>query len=147
MKFSLFAVIFALLTAFPLMAQAIENESAQKPQTEEVQMSAPIRAIAFHSDTCGSCKILGPRMMKAMTIINKDKLDVIKFDFTNKESIEKTKILATTKNVDTILQKYGARTGFVVLINSKGDIVDTLKVDDNTAAIASKMVTAIANAS
>lgn len=147
MKFSLFAAIFALLAATPLMAQTMEDGTAHQPQTEEVQMAAPIRAVAFHSDTCGSCKILGPRMMKAVEIINKDKLDIIKFDFTNKETIEKTKILASDNNVDTILQKYGAKTGFVILINSKGNIVDTLKVDDDTASIASKIVTAIANAS
>ncbi len=136
MKFSLFFAAFALLIAFPLNAQALENET-----------TPVIKVVAFHSDSCGSCKILGPRIAEAKQIINQDKITMIKFDFTNKESIKKTKTLATEKGVDNILQKYGAKTGFVVLVNEKSEVVDMLKVDHNTADIAAKLATAIANAS
>ena len=147
MKFSLFTAVFALLTALPLMAHAMDNAPVPQTEMKEVQTAAPISAVAFHSDSCGSCKILGPRMKEAMEIINKDKVNLVKFDFTNKETIEKTKALAIEKKVGNILQKYGAKTGFVVLVDGSGNVVDELKVDDDTPALAAKIATAIANAS
>lgn len=139
MKFTLFTMAFALFAMLPFSAQADETTTSE--------VMPVIKAVAFHSDNCGSCKILGPRIMKAKEAINPDKLSVVKFDFTNSETIEATKTLATQKGVNHVLQKYGAKTGFVILVNNAGEEVDTLKVDDNTADIAAKLATAIANAS
>ena len=140
MKLSMLMAAFAFLVAMPSGAKAMDKA--------EIEQVAPaIKAVVFYSDTCGSCKILEPRMVKAMDIINKDKVHAVKFDFSNKDAIAQTRELAKSADVDAVLQKYGAKTGFVVLVQNNGDIVDTLNVDDNTASIAAKLATAIANAS
>lgn len=140
MKFTLFTMAFALLAILPFSAQAGE-------QTTKDEASPLITAVSFHSDHCGSCKAIAPRMGTAKQIINPDKLSIVKFDFTSKESIEATNALAKEKDVDSLLQKYGARTGFIVLIDNAGKEVDKITVDDDTAEIAAKLATAIANAS
>jgi len=86
-------------------------------------------------------------MMKAMQAVNTDKVDVVKFDFSSKDTIAATKILATEKGVDAVLQSYGVKTGFVVLLDKNGQEVDKLKVDDNAADIAAKITKAIVNQS
>ena len=106
-----------------------------------------VKAVVFYAANCGSCKILEPRMEEALQAINKDKVEVVKFDFSSKETIEATKALANEKNVNDILQQYGAKTGFVVLLDKEGKEVSKLKVDDNSADIASKIVKAIVEAS
>lgn len=139
MKFSLFMAAFALLAAFPIGAKAMDKHMNHD--------SAPVKAVAFHSDSCGSCKILGPRMKEATKNVSPDKLEVVKFDFTNKQTIEATKKLAAEKKVGHILNEYGAKTGFVVLVDASGKEVDKIKVDDNVDAITKKLATAVANAS
>ncbi len=149
MKYSLLMAAFALLAAFPIIAQAGEKDimSETKSTAEDVMEKPAIQAVVFYSDTCGSCKILEPRMESAMAIINPSKVEAVKFDFSNSTSTEATKILAANKNVSNVLNQYGARTGFVVLVNGQGDVVDTIKVDHDTAEIAAKLATAVANAS
>ena len=139
MKTALLTMAIALMAFIPqgfAMDGTMNKEMAEKSAT-------PVTAIAFHSDNCGSCKILGPRMKEAMKAVNTDKVNVIKFDFTNKETIAATKTLASEKGVDNVLQQYGAKTGFVILLDKDGNEVDKLKVDDNTADIATKIVKAI----
>ncbi len=152
MKFSLLMAAFALIMAFPLTAKAFDNEKMPKLQaaseTMEAEMSDPaIKAVMFYSDTCGSCKILDPRVTEAMAIINPEKIELVKFDFSNKETITATRALATSKNIDGVLQEFGAKTGFVVLVNNKGEVVERLTKKDETADIAGKLAMSIANAS
>jgi thiol-disulfide isomerase/thioredoxin len=143
MKTSLLTLAFAFMAFIPTvfaMDGAMHKDKAMAKNTV-------VTAVAFHSDNCGSCKILGPRMKEAMQVINTDKVDVVKFDFTNKNTIAAAKALAKEKGINTVLQKYGAKTGFVVLLNAKGEEVAKLKVDDNTADIAAKLAKAIVEAS
>lgn len=136
MKLSILTLAFAILAFIPL-SQAMDKKASM----------ANIKAVVFFSETCSSCKILEPRLTEAMNVINPDKLQIVKFDFTDKKKIMATKELAEKQNVNDILQKYGARTGFVSLVNKDGQEVDLINVDDNTADIAAKLAKAIASAS
>jgi len=138
MKLTLMTLVAAFM-AFVPFANAMDKHSMSD--------KAPITAVVFFAENCGSCKILDPRMKEALTIINEDKVDVVKFDFSNKEAIEATKALASKKGLDATLQKYGARTGFVILVDHNGEEIDRLKVDHDTSEIAVKMAKAIAKAS
>lgn len=141
MKLTLLTLAFAVLAFLP---QSFAMEDSMHKDT----MAKPvIKAVAFHSDSCGSCKILGPRMKEAMNAINTNKVDVVKFDFTNEESKAKTSALAESKGLTNILQDNGQKTGWVALVNKQGTIVDKIKVDDDTEAIAAKLAKAIASAS
>ncbi len=142
MKLTILTLALVVLAGIPQIAKAMDTHA------QSGEMSKPVvTAVAFHSDNCGSCKILGPKMMKAMGAINKDKISVVKFNFTDKETIAATKTLAASKGVNDVLQQYGAKTGFVVLLNAEGEEVDKLTVNDSTADIAAKMAKAIASAS
>ena len=134
MKFSLFLMAFALISVLPITAHAFDETKmpvlkthggeAHQDTMVKTEQSVAIKAVAFHSDSCGSCKVIGPRIVEALEIVNPNKVEMIKFDFTNKQTIEETKSLATAKNVDPILQKYGARTGWVALVDANGVVVD-----------------------
>lgn len=139
MKLSFLALALVILAGIPHIAKATDTKSTATKST--------ITAVSFHSDTCGSCKILDPKIKDAMNAINKDKIDMVKLDFTNKDTIEQSKALANEKGLNDILQQYGSRTGFIVLVNAEGKEVDKLKVDDSTADIAAKVAKAIASAS
>lgn len=139
MKATLLTLAFAVLAFIPQVFAMNHGDHAEK-------MAAPApaaTAVIFFSESCGSCKILDPVMKEAMQAINTDKVDVVKFDFTNKDTIAATRTLASEKNVEATLQKYGAKTGFVVLLDAAGNEVDIVKVDDNATDIAVKLVKAI----
>ena len=161
MKFSLLVAAFALIAAFPLTAKAFDNEKIPELKKTETMVKAEamvkadamveavtetpaIKAVVFYSDSCGSCKILDPRMKAALNAINPAEIEVVKFDFSNKETIEATKVLAATAGVENILQEYGAKTGFIVLVNEAGEVVEKLTKQDETADIAGKLAMSIA---
>lgn len=140
---SLLTLAFITIAGLPNTVKAMDDHKMATPTVE----TSVIKAVAFHSDTCGSCKILGPKMKEALGVINKDRLDVVKFNFTDKDTIAKTRELAASKDVEAILQKFGAKTGFVALVNGKGEVVDKLNARDSVSEIAVKLAKAIAEAS
>lgn len=137
MKLSLLTLAFAVLAFLP-QSFAMDKDHMATPT---------VKAVAFHSDNCRSCKILGPKMKEAMNAINQDKIEVIKLDFTDESTKLKSQELAATKGVSSIMETLGPKTGFVVILDSKGNEVDKLKVDDDTPEIAAKLAKAIASAS
>ena len=86
-------------------------------------------------------------MMKAVKAINMDNIDVVKLDFSSKETIEAAKVLASDKKVDHILQKFGAKTGFVTLLDANGAIIEKLVAGDSAEDIAVKFAKSVVNAS
>ena len=157
MKFTILMAVMAFFIS--VSAQANDFDETIMPKLKNAQdviigditgdammEIVPVRAVAFHSDNCGSCKILGPRLMEVSRVIDTDKFEIIKFDMTNKKSISETKQLAMEKNVDNILEKYGKKTGFIVLVNDQGEQVDILKVDHDVDEMTAKVKLAIENA-
>jgi len=140
---SLLTLAFALLAFLP-QAHAMEKEAMMK---DAMHKAPAVKAVVFFSENCGACKVLDPKMKAAMQAVNMDKIDVVMLDFTSKESIEIVRKTAAEKGLDPILQKFGAKTGFVTLVDGNGAIVDKIGKDDTEAQIASKLVTAVLNAS
>lgn len=144
---SLLTLAFALLAFIPT-SQAMEEHGMMKKDEMMAEKMAPaVKAVVFYSDSCGACKVLEPKMMKAMKAINMDNIDIVKLDFSNKETIDATKALAHDKKVDHILQKFGAKTGFVTLLNSDGEIVEKLGANDSVEDIAVKLAKSIVKSS
>ena len=155
MKFTILMAVMAFFISMPAQANDFDETIMPKLKNahgdvmvddQEMMKMVPIRAVAFHSDNCGSCKILGPRLMEVSKAIDTDKFEIIKFDMTNKKSFAETKQLAMEKNVDNILEKYGKKTGFIVLVNDQGEQVDILKVDHDVDEMTAKIKLAIENA-
>lgn len=139
MKLSLFALALFVMGSFAPAVTAQEKEMAHD--------TAPVKAVVFYADTCGSCKILEPRVAAALNAINANKVDVIKFDFSNNTTSAEAVALAKAKNVENILQQFGQKTGFVSIVNNDGEIVEKLTKNDTAEDIAAKLAKAIVSAS
>lgn len=140
MKFQILTLAFALLAFLP-------QSFAMDGEHKEMMAKPAVKAVAFHSDNCGSCKILGPRMQEAMNAINQDKVDLVKLDFTDEDTTQKTMSMAAGKGLSGIIEENGTKTGWVALVNAEGKVVDKIKVDHDTPEIAAKLAKAIATAS
>ena len=123
-----------------LIAVTPFTSHAEDKMAKEVLKPA---AVMFFSANCGSCKILDPRMKEALSDINNNALDLVVFDFTNRDTISQTKILAEEKALTSVLNEYGARTGFVALVDEKGRIIDEINVGHDVDAIKAKLKTLI----
>lgn len=133
-----------LMLAFTILAFMPQGHA--KEENKDIKTPA-VKAVVFYAANCGSCKILEPRMEQAMKAINMDTVEVVKFDFSSKETIAATRELAVEQNVNDVLMNYGAKTGFVVLLDQDGNEVNKLTVNDEAADIASKIVKAVVEAS
>jgi len=104
-----------------------------------MEKEAKPTAVMFFSANCGSCKILDPRMKEALAGFEEGAIDVVVFDFTNKDAIATTTALAEEKGLTNVLQEYGARTGFVALVDKDGNIADKINVSNDVEAIKTKL--------
>ena len=121
---SILAIAVAIFYFTPhLSADDFSNRLTPRVSSES-NMKAPVTAITFFSQNCGSCKILDPRMRKAMQAVNANKINVVLFDFTNKNAITQTKMRAADNGLSEILSRYGVKTGFIVLLDSRGQEIE-----------------------
>ncbi len=135
MKSIMFLMAF-LVTALPFSPQSHADEMAKDKMMKDIQKPA---AVVFFSENCGSCKILDPRMKEAMSQIKENAVDVVVFDFSNKDKIAMTKAMAEEKGLNDVLNKFGARTGFVALVDKDGNIVDKINVSHDVEDIKTKI--------
>jgi len=126
MKFLLPILAFVFLTA-PMNLSAMDKREA-KPTI-----------LMFFSANCGACKILDPRIKEALSQFKEGDFNIIVFDFSSHKAIKATKELSANKGLDHILEQYGARTGFVALLDHDKQVVDKITVDDNVAAMRQKL--------
>ncbi len=149
----LLSILALILVSFAGTASAMDawtKKPMPKIATQGSTMSetamaqrAPVTAIMFFSQQCTSCKILDPRMKKAMQAVNTDKINVVTFDFSNKDAIAQTRTTAEENGLSDVLQSYGAKTGYVVLLDASGKEIDKIKVDHDEKEIANKLTNAI----
>ncbi len=137
MKTLLTIIALALMA---LMPAAFADDHGMMDKMEKT--NAKVNAVVFYSDTCGSCKILEPKMKEAMGVINIDRVNVVKLDFSNSETIENSKIKAAENGIDSTLLAYGTKTGFVILVDDAGNEITKLTKDDSSADIATKITAA-----
>ena len=120
---------------------------AEKPMEMAKEMAQKdVNLVVFYSDTCGSCKIMEPKMKEAMGVLNMDRVNMVKFDFSNKDTIAASQSLAAEQNVDSTLQKYGAKTGFAVIVDHQGNELAKITKDDSAAQIANKITSSVLGA-
>lgn len=122
---SLFFMAFALV-GLVLPAHSMEPLNNNDKPTVAV----------FYADWCGSCKVLEPKMMEAMSALeNKDALNVVKFDLTDKITKAKSATLAGQQGLTDLYNNFAPKTGFAVLVKdgketvriTKSDSVETIK--------------------
>lgn len=107
-----------LLALFTLALLTIS--ATPKANAEEMMMHPTKKLVVFYADYCGQCKILEPKMMKALEQIDGDSYKMVKFDYTSRETIMDSKELAQEEGVSDLQKSYGAKTGFAVIADERG---------------------------
>ena len=108
------------LLILPLAAIAMLGFLAVGAQADTHAFEKPAYyAVKFHSDYCGSCKIMAPEIKGAFNEggLNKEDVLYVELDFTDKGTIHQTKLKAAALGIDGYLKKAGSKTGYMVLIN------------------------------
>jgi thiol-disulfide isomerase/thioredoxin len=101
------AILLVFITGFGLL-----NVSAQEKE------SPRLYAVLFHADYCSACKAISPTISTLKQNLEGQDVKFVKFDLTNKESEAKSKELAKSLGLSTVLES-NRGTGYVVLVDAK----------------------------
>ena len=135
-----FLTILALGLVALMPAAFAENDAMAE---KEMMKANDVSLVVFYSETCSSCKVMEPKMAKALNVVNRDNFQVVKFDFSNDATIEATRSVAAEKNVNSTLQKYGAKTGFAVLVDADGNELAKITKSDSSPEMAMKIINSV----
>jgi hypothetical protein len=118
------------------------------PMTVQAETQKPILyAVAFHADWCGSCKVLGPNVVKARGKADLDNQNVLfaKLDLTDKTTRHQSALLASALGISDFYAENDGKTGFVLLVNSAtGENVGKLTKDMDANQISALITEQIA---
>jgi len=99
------------IAVFGFFSSPVQAQAFEKPA---------YYAVKFHSDYCGSCKIMAPEIDQAFGEggLNKEDILFVKLDFTDKGTIHQAKLKAAALGIDGFLKEAGAKTGYMVLLDA-----------------------------
>ncbi|MGH1399188.1 MAG: hypothetical protein ACRBCT_08240 [Alphaproteobacteria bacterium] len=129
--------------AFAPQAYADMHMKKDGSMMEKKMEAVTTTGVALHSDNCGGCKILGPKMKEVMAALDAEttaKFAMVKFDLTDDASKAESKKIAMEKGVAGIFPEGKAGTGFVKLVDNKtgavlGKIHYKMSVEEITGLI------------
>ena len=125
-----------LLLMLGLIATFIMPVSANA----ETKTMNSLYAVAFHADWCGSCKILGPNVVKARGKADLDNKNIlfVKLDLTSATTRNQSALMAQALGISDFYKSNSGKTGFVLLVNSEnGEILEKVTKDMDSGQIIS----------
>jgi thiol-disulfide isomerase/thioredoxin len=126
----LMAVAFLMVTSYS-SAQCGDSKTSHA-KSDCNSKSAKIAVVKFHSDFCGACKKLDPKITEL-----KGKFDesvvFVKFDFSNDGSKAKTRTYAEEQGLKSVLESNNG-TGFMVVYDLKNKKV-LAKLDNSLSEL------------
>lgn len=133
MKHIILTLMLAMMATIPFNTKA--NDDAK----------APIYAVKFHADWCGSCQKIAPQLAKARGKHDLDSKNVlfVTLDLTNKLTTNQATLLANAIGLGELYAANDGKTGFMLLVDSEsketlGKITKDMNADDITALISEK---------
>ncbi len=125
-----FAAALAVAVAVKGPTPVVAQKAAAAPR---------VIAASFTSAWCSSCRILEPRLAKAMPAFKGAAIEFVEFDFTFGET-EELAARASAQGLARLYEANKGATGFTVLVDARsGEIIDTLTMnfsaEDMTGAI------------
>jgi len=114
---TLVVVMSFLLVTNVSMAQC-SDEGTKTTKSSCNDETSKIAAIKFHADYCGACKKLDPKITELKSTFKDQGVVFVRFDFTNDESKKKTKSIASTEGLESVLSA-NKGTGYIVLYDLK----------------------------
>lgn len=96
-------------------------------------------AAKFHSDNCGSCKVIAPELSKVTQASGEKPVLFIKFDRTDEATTHNSEMLASSLGITDIYEAT-PKTGVVLLIDAeskevRGKLNKTLSADEMSGVI------------
>lgn len=113
----------------------------------EFEGEPEIVAATFSSAWCSSCKIIKPRLAKAMPDFSGEPVKFVEYDFTFGEKA-KAREAALADGLGPVFDDYAKATGFTLLYDpERQEIIDILTVNHSSAAMRAAIARALAVAS
>ena len=113
------------------------------PIQAQAEMGKPaLYAISFHADWCGSCKMIGPQMIKARGKADLDNKDIlfVKLDLTDGAKRHQSGLMAQALGIGDFYKDNNGKTGFVLLVDAKsGEMVGKITKEHDANAIISTL--------
>lgn len=97
---------------------------------------AQLYAVEVWAQWCPNCKILDPEIEKAKAALAGKDVLFIRMDFTDKDSVYQSKMLAKALGLEAFLKANGAGTGYLAILDAatKQELARYTR-DDDAAAI------------
>ena len=139
---STLAVAMSLLLVTNVsMAQCDDNKTTKHTKAGCNDESSKIAVIKFHADHCGACKKLEPKISELKSDFKDQGVVFVQFDFTSEESKKKTKALAASEGLESVLSA-NKGTGYIVLYDIKNKkVVGKLKNSQDVAEMGKEIKT------
>jgi len=131
--------LLSLLAAVTILS----SFATQSVHAAEVDGPAVIGAL-FYSDTCGSCKVLDPKITAARETMADSPVLFVTFDHSNEATKNQAILLADRLGLEEIYASQKKASGFLLLIDAKtGEVIETITKSASAADIEASLAKAI----
>ncbi len=124
-----------------------DQKKAEKEKDKEKERtitSPKLIAVMFHSDYCGSCKAMEPRIKDAAEKLTDKPVLFVTLDLTDDKTKKQAELLAGALGLDKVWSENHTRTGFMKLVNADSkEAVETITVRHQAGDIVDKAAAAI----
>lgn len=128
-----------------IVAAAVAFVSRPATKVEQAFEGRPeLVAATFSSAWCPPCRILKPRLAKALPAFRNAPVKFVDYDFTFGE-IEKLRKEAAADGLGAAFDRYSKATGFTLLVDAEtGEVIDILTIDYSAKAMRASIERALA---
>ena len=119
------SIFFTFCAVFILNLSGYAQESTAEPK---------ILGLMFHSDFCGSCKILDPKLQAVKPLFAEENVLFVTFDHTSKETSRQAALLAERLDVGEVYRAQKKASGFLLVLDAdSGEVLGKITREHSEA--------------